>query len=109
MPTDRELLERAAKAIGRKTAVWKNSSDTLWLLSDNDQDQHDLWNPLIDDGDALRLLTQLQLSLIPIEGGGWDVHRYDLESCDETMLATDADPKRAIVRAAATLGESHAR
>lgn len=51
MKTDRELLELAAKAVGielmfptRASDVWPRRKDT-W----------DLWNPLVDDGDAFRL------------------------------------------------------
>jgi len=112
MSTDRELLQAAARAIGLYDdgylAQYREGEGWLCIRPADDKCMfQSIWAPLSDDGDALRLLTELRLSLIPIEGGGWDVHRYDFESCIETMLGTDNDPKRAIVRAAAALGEQH--
>jgi len=43
--TDRELLELAAKAAGRGSKWWMES---VWNGPDKE------WNPLTDDGDALR-------------------------------------------------------
>jgi len=65
--TDREMLEFAAKAAGY-TLTWGEK----YLLGDDEVDCSDIpyiksnetdvsdayWNPLIDDGDALRLLVQ---------------------------------------------------
>ena len=50
--TDRELLELAAKAAGIKTSLHKET-DSLWI------DGPRVWNPLTDDGDALRLAVKL--------------------------------------------------
>lgn len=61
--TDRELLELAAKAAGIKTRkphytdalmVEKNTGGCIAVVS---------WNPLIDDGDALRLAVYLSINI----------------------------------------------
>lgn len=49
-PADLELLERAARAAGMP---WDQ-----WVIDGNDQ-----WNPITDDGDALRLATRLKLCI----------------------------------------------
>lgn len=60
MESDRELLDLAAKAIGR-TLNWadaeRNPKYSPRLSS------HGMWNPLRDDGDALCLAVQLQLNV----------------------------------------------
>lgn len=100
MMTDRELLEMAAKAADIKGLNF-------------DRVRRDWpWNPLDDDGDAMRLAVQLRLGIVH----GW-------ESFEEKPLATvwishdgqclaeeikGGDPyaatRRAIVRAAAEIG-----
>lgn len=57
--SDRELLELAAKAAGidvngAMRADWLNGHSTYW-------------NPLTDDGDALRLAVKLNLRVMPQE------------------------------------------
>lgn len=54
--TDRELLELAAKAAGR--THYDGSPDT-------GRDGDRPWNPLTDDGDALRLAVTLGISITP--------------------------------------------
>jgi len=55
--TDKELLELAAKAVG---------IDAPFYVADKRaSDGYRTWNPLIDDGDALRLAVKLGLSLTP--------------------------------------------
>ena len=70
--TDRELLELAAKAAGidydpeksmphpKSGAFWG-----LWLLFDGEPSQYArrYFNPLADDGDALRLAVKLRIDL----------------------------------------------
>lgn len=54
MKTDRELLELAARAAGELTPSWYgNQSYMEGVLS--------RWNPLTDDGDALRLAVKLRI------------------------------------------------
>lgn len=63
MQSDRELLELAAKAARIETAYWNDgrepfSSGLGFILPSNR-----LWNPLTDDGDALRLAVKLQIDI----------------------------------------------
>ncbi len=68
------------------------------------------WNPLTDDGDALRLAVKLRLEVVPLEGGGVDVIRWvnGMESVHVSESSIDelAATRRAIVRAAAEIGRS---
>jgi hypothetical protein len=103
MKTDRELLELAAKASGELTASWYgNDAYFDGVLS--------RWNPLNDDGDALRLAVKLRLTV------SWD--RFDDEDYAtatpphthqgyDCMVSQDpyAATRRAITRAAAAIGE----
>lgn len=98
--TDRELLELAAKAAG--------------IIVEPDgrfQFPHGLWNPLTDDGDALRLAVKLGMRVscdqygdtsVTVEYGElMDVIAHELTGTN----AYDAT-RRAIVRAAAEIGKS---
>ena len=99
MNNDRELLELAAKAAGidarRLPAAWPNRFDD------------DLWNPLTDDGDALRLAVKLRLDIQynddSVYSGNGDVLNHQLFEWnnDDPYAAT----RRAIVRAAAEIGK----
>lgn len=52
--TDRELLELAAKAAGIELN-WHGTEDPWWPKTG------EAWNPLTEDGDALRLAVKLKL------------------------------------------------
>ena len=90
MTTDRELLELAAKAAGMNYA-----HELCGYYSDPEFNEVVQWNPLTDDGDALRLAVKLWL-LDEVS-----VMNAQYES-DDPYAAT----RRAIVRAAAELGRS---
>lgn len=104
--TDRELLEAAAKAAGIKVA-WR---DAVGCLCYSGSPYHVAWNPLTDDGDALRLAVQLGLWVASDnelgqsfvaddpEGGG-RVALIEWHSAGGSLEAT----RRAIVRAAAEM------
>ena len=105
MATDRELLEMAAKAAGH-TLTWGEKyivgddvvdcSDMPYVVS-GDPDVADWhWDPLSDDGDALRLAVKLFL---------WEAVRdgYQHVDSDNDFYAAT---RRAIVRAAAEIGRS---
>ncbi len=120
--TDRELLELAAKAF------WGDQIDDVclvrWLDADeaigytygenqdhNGQDVELVWNPLDDDGDALRLSCCLEIDLayrvvsqIRVEalapGGPRIVEVYDQSN------GRSAATRRAIVRVAAAIGKA---
>jgi len=97
--TDRELLELAAKAAGMVVhAGHQNGRDAcgagdigLWIV-----DGASCWNPLTNDGDALRLAVKLRLQITIAEGVPEDASSGDAVECAAT--------RRAIVRAAAEIG-----
>ena len=106
--TDRELLELAAKAVGyQPEMVRPELGGTLIDFGD----RRVWWNPLIDDGDALRLAVALQLgiSIPPVVDGCIDVVTFygpiisivEYPQNDDRNAAT----RRAIVRAAAEIGK----
>lgn len=106
--TDRELLERAAKAAGIVQSKAMSSSMGICL------DIHPptessmavrIWNPLTDDGDALRLAVRLKIEpKWPYTGEAWAVK-------GETLIMEDggadicAATRRAIVRGAAEMAK----
>jgi len=98
--TDRELLELAAKAVGIYL--------TIEYLG-HEKYKPD-WNPLLDDGDALRLAVKLRLEVCV-----WDTDTTVLTPNDNISTIsepTEGDPyaatRRAIVRAAAEIGRGQA-
>ena len=96
---DRELLELAAKAAGMPYAGWQ------WSESDDD---YMPWNPLDDDGDALRLAVRLKMAIGHYGCGTCEVVSIEGSvRCDE-FNDTDsyAATRRAIVRAAAEIGRN---
>lgn len=99
---DRELLEAAARAAGISILGWNEDVPVI----DFDRLTVTSWNPLTDDGDALRLAVKLK---IPVSFPDWENHvrtwgPRDGDPCDEPgeddLLAAT---RRAIVRAAAAL------
>jgi hypothetical protein len=94
--SDRELLEAAAKAAGE----WPSPEPFEHVL--------DRWNPLTDDGDALRLAVKLRLTIncsyddVVMCGQEFTQKEVFLERNGEDPLAAT---RRAIVRAAAELGK----
>ena len=91
--SDRGLLELAAKAAGYSTSPYWHES-----LKFEVTDGPNGWNPLTDDGDALRLAVKLNLhdaiNLAHRLLGG--------EGCEDMYAAT----RRAIVLAAAEIGRA---
>ena len=119
MSTDRELLELAAKAIGYQTGhKWNrerlemNPPVMAMVVHDATGELVSTgWNPLTDDGDALRLAATLTMNLYMGFGGGVaaaivsdgdDGSIYCKEDGADFMAAT----RRAIVRAAAEIGRA---
>ena len=96
---DRELLEMAAKAISLPECGWMGPA--FMYVKDN---RFTDWNPLTDDGDALRLAVKLNLSISQHQhGAGWvDVGVIKQLTGGDPYAAT----RRAIVRAAAEMGKS---
>ena len=107
MKTDRELLEMAAKAAGIARSQW----DYEWLRGLGHMVcRSDMWNPLTDDGDALRLAVALKLEVMFFLGFG-EVHSAHCAMNGDNKiepLGIDdfAATRRAIVRAAAAIGSA---
>lgn len=112
--TDRELLEKAAKAAGYSTAHY---FDGEFMGADRYEfcDGPHGWNPLTDDGDALRLFTKLPFRELYVSEIGATVSWRKDESghgfkCDEYASEHGGDinaaTRRSIVRAAAAIGET---
>lgn len=109
--SDRELLEMAAKAAGYDVNFEEGDVNGWYphgYLEDGDVDAW--WNPIADDGDALRLAAALRLS---VHVGDFDVDVLPLE-CDHCTTKTweefDGNKakawRRAIVESAAEIGRS---
>lgn len=127
--TDRELLELAAKAAGFGApdtggTCWTESEyprgsgqhGTLWNYVGY-MDAAQLWNPLADDGDALRLAVKLSIGLVSMKGpAGMRTNEKPYVSAFDPFGLIDIrvdhgdDPlkamRQAIVRAAAQIGRS---
>lgn len=117
--TDRELLELAAKAAGHSfthalSAHAAGKRPGPWIVS---RGRWRNWNPLTDDGDALRLAVALgmNVALIPpiiensfceiaagFDSSGWPDVRVTEQHGNDYYAAT----RRAIVRAAAEIGRN---
>jgi len=105
---DRELLEMAAKAAGL-TLQWRDGYGQLVTDGGYPWVGCRSWRPLDDDGDALRLAVKLGLNIMqqPDCAEPWvDVCGPDCEA--DELHGTDpyAATRRAIVRAAAAIGEA---
>ena len=94
--TDRELLELAAKAAGRGSQWWMES---VWNGPDRE------WNPLTDDGDALRLAVKLGLVVDCSRPSAGEPYKQHVIWLDETASNVELT-RRAIVRAAAEIGRN---
>lgn len=105
--SDRELLELAAKAAGvpGEYSEWWEMGEQFYSGFRAGR-TWGAWNPLTDDGDALRLAVKLYFDVC-INGETVFVRDFD---CNETELMLFDDPmaatRRAIVRAAARIGEA---
>ena len=107
---DRELLNSAAKAIGIEL-IWDASPEAYspWFIIDGFAD---IWNPLDNDRDALRMAVKLEIELSSAYDAG--MNAYAGYSIDDDMKyviePTGEDPyaatRRAIVRAAAEIGKA---
>jgi hypothetical protein len=109
MATDRELLELAAKAAGHAIHAARQADRDrdypekigLWLPNEST-----CWNPLSDDGHALRLAVKLGLVIFidgrftSVANGVWAIKDAYEEHASDPYAAT----RRAIVRVAAAIG-----
>jgi len=114
--TDRELLEMAAKAAG-VVLTWGSKymvgddevdcTDIPYATSDSPDCAPYYWNPLEDDGDALRLAVKLEIdvnhgdTLVVAE----KVRPIEYGVAEQKGTDPYAATRRAIVRAAAEIGK----
>lgn len=97
--TDLELLERAAKAAGYTLREHYTGFPPIAV------EINAAWNPLTDDGDALRLAVKLRMTVAHEPSrGGWSVGA--VVNGEFRWLSHDDDCLRAIVRAAAEIGRA---
>ena len=108
--TDRELLELAAKAADEKI-TWDEYRDYGSYIAYKLRYENEYWNPLYDDGDALRLAMQLHLDIeygfdtVNVRKYSFIEERYLVE-IEGIKLNTEGSVRRAIVQAAAELWKS---
>jgi len=109
---DRELLELAATACELPECGWM--ADTFTYVKDN---TFTTWDPLTDDGDALRLAVKLNIVVVATARSGWACAAVSQTGAIprrgnawHTGCEIDGDPsaatRRAIVRAAAEIGKA---
>lgn len=117
--TDRELLELAAKAAGivQTGYVSEGQYHPAALLSNNEDYCSVRWNPLIDDGDALRLAVALRLEIKFLDGfkqvccrrsddrDNFEMHGLVGYGEGADLWVSAENVRRAIVRAAAEIGK----
>lgn len=113
--SDRELLELAAKAAG-VAGHWvercPEDGYPTYTCGVGLAHWNSLWNPLTDDGDALRLAIKLRFEVQCYPGMGGVI--YDdgspeggyIQQNPEAKQSDSEAVRRAIVRAAAKMGES---
>lgn len=110
---DRELLEAAAKAAGHKVYAARQAERDaagsggvgLWLASG-----HTCWNPLTDDGDALRLAVDLQMDVFV--RGEWSEAVAPMGAPRQVLVSATTSKReatrRAVVLAAAAMANAQA-
>ena len=115
--SDRELLEKAAKAVGLHFHGHRETKTiaAAWVSTTGNTDDWFCWNPLTDDGDALRLAVKLKIEVYqgdndgPCASAGYFSGNANTQR-QRFMIErhSDSDPyaatRRAVVRAAAAIG-----
>lgn len=105
--TDRELLELAAKAADLKNHTWDGYGIREQAVHGVPHCGHrgPEWNPLTDDGDALRLAVKLRIPFENDEFGALiDVVGRIYEAYKDHGGDENSTTRRAIVRASAEIG-----
>jgi hypothetical protein len=109
--TDKELLELAAKAAGIKWQSYHMSRGLCLADPKGGMVITQMWNPLTDDGDALRLAVKLNIVI-------WECDQYDRAMAEVRygeargeyweLVGKDkySSTRRAITRAAAEIGKA---
>ena len=117
--TDRELLELAAKAAGIEVEWREWTTGRIAEFQTIKYTKHEgfwgngvCWNPLTDDGQALRLAVKLRIDLVVAEDHiaaanyDFDKEKFLFASkCEGYRPCPYAATRRAIVRAAAEIAK----
>lgn len=110
--TDKELLEKAAKATGRKphpiiSGAWSGDSFELMKDASTYIRVPTVWNPLTDDGDALRLAVKCGINPIQcidsVDAMHFDSCIVETEMFEDHGGDKSSATRRAITRAAAAM------
>ena len=103
--TDKELLELAARAAG--IGCYDPDHIGVYGIWVEDAGDEYYWNPLTDDGDALRLAVKLRICFGPNfdEDTAVAFGREGRNICEPYGTDPYAATRRAIVRAAAAIGK----
>lgn len=124
--TDRELLELAAKAAGLNNLIFNHGKTNSYHAGSleymTEKHHHTPWNPLNDDGDALRLAVELDMEIAQGDDEGpcaWINYfmpgsvrwlslseQHTRKRHKATKMEKQAATRRAIVRAAAEIGKA---
>jgi len=102
---DRELLSLAAAGAGYRTVCIEGGPlPGFYLTSPPGEGEPKLWDPLNDDGDALRMAVRLRFELAVFRDHST---AYNSTGWADELHKTDAAAatRRAIVRAAAQIGQ----
>lgn len=107
--TDRELVELSAKAAGVEMAAnpFNHGGPEGAALTS----EHDFFNPLGDDGDALRLAAKLKIDIEWQSTGEFpepfvEAYRRTPEGSCFCPMAHEDDYRRVIVEVAANIGKA---
>lgn len=120
MRSDRELLELAATAAGLEFHWIRLDSGWLMQASEPGSRSEESWNPLVNDGDALRLAVKLGIERIFVlrlgpngvcVDGTQEPRTAPVFEHSSYRVVYDhyAATRRAIVRAAAEIAAQHPR
>ncbi len=115
--TDKELLELAAKAAGMQIVgevdemICQPDHTTGGFVIRNDRGGDSCWNPLTDDGDALRLAVNLRIDvnhsiLLVVAERDASIDDFEVGVAEVKSNCPYAATRRAITRAAAEIGKT---
>lgn len=99
---DKEMLDLAAKAVGIDLDFTVRGDYPPYYI--NERGGHSTWNPLTDDGDALRLVVKLGM-VIDTEGASSSASTPGFFMSEINEIEPYAATRRAIVRVAAEIGK----
>lgn len=103
MSEDEKLLMLAAKAEGREPPIDANGVFSAWVGT---LKNGHWWNPLEDDGDALRLAVKLGICIVFMEDSDSVGAEHSRHGVMIIEAMDDFGTRRAITRAAAEIGKA---